>query len=184
MTVVLYRTNLPARTWVTIFLALAGILVVFWGRLGAGDIVGDAAALMSAIFMASTLVLINYNPTINSLASIGLGSFFAAIIAFVMGAHPLDVSTGDLVYLVINGGIIIPISLGLITYGPKLISAPEVSLIMLLETVLGPIWVWFVLHEQPPQEALIGGCLIITAVLVNAGFSFWSKPQSKIEGHG
>ena len=118
---------------------MAGIVIVFWGRFGDGNIFGDVIALFCALFMAAMLVALNRNPKINSLAAVGLGSFFSALFALFMGANPGTATGGDFVFLVINGGIVIPIAMGLVTYGPKLISAPEVSLIMLLETVLGAV---------------------------------------------
>jgi drug/metabolite transporter (DMT)-like permease len=62
--------------------------------------------------------------------------------------------------------------MALITHGPKFISAAEVSLIMLLETVLGPLWVWLVLAEQPGQQTFMGGGLVITAIVVNSWLGF------------
>jgi drug/metabolite transporter (DMT)-like permease len=125
--------------------------------------------------MAVTLVNISVNPKINSLAAVGFGSFLAALFALIMGADPALPSPGNIVFLALNGIIIIPIAMALITYGPKLISAPEVSLIMLLETVLGPVWVWLVLSEQPLRQTFIGGALVVTAIVVNAWLGFRSK---------
>lgn len=172
LTVVLIRRNLPLRTWITIVIAMMGIVIVFWGRFGDGNIFGDVLALFCALLMAATLVALNVNPRINSLAAIGFGSLLSALFALFMGANPSVASSGDFVYLVINGVVVIPIAMGLITYGPKLISAPEVSLIMLLETILGPLWVWLVLSEQPPLQTFLGGSLVIVAILVNAWLSF------------
>jgi drug/metabolite transporter (DMT)-like permease len=97
-----------------------------------------------------------------------------------MGADLFITSNRDFIFLVLNGGIIIPIALGLIAYGPKLISAPEVSLIMLLETVLGPFWVWLVLSEKPLQQTFIGGGFVVTAILVNAWLGFRSERSTII----
>jgi drug/metabolite transporter (DMT)-like permease len=174
LTVCLKHNNLAIRTWITIFFAIAGIVFVFWGNLGDGNALGDIFALLCALCMAAGLVSVNLNPKINTTAAISLGSFLTAIVGLYMGADPAAVSTRDFLFLVLNGGIIIPIALGLIAYGPKLISAPEVSLIMLLETVLGPFWVWLVLNEQPPQQTFIGGGLVVTAILVNAWLGFRS----------
>ena len=177
LTIILTRRNLPLRTWVTIFLAMVGIGTVFWGRLGDGNSFGDLVALLAALFMAATLVAVSHNPKIDTLAAIGLGSALASLFALAMGADPGAPSAADFGYLALNGGLIVPIAMGLITYGPKLISAPEVSLIMLLETVLGPLWVWWLLSEQPPRQTFIGGTLVIAAILVNAWLGFRAKPQ-------
>ena len=175
LTVYLKRKNLEFRTWATIFFATLGILVVFWGRFSDGNIFGDISALFCAFCMAAGLVTINLNPKINTTAAVSFGSFLTSIFALLMGANLVAASTHDLLFLALNGGIVIPIALGLIVYGPKLISAPEVSIIMLLETVLGPFWVWLVLDEQPLLQTFIGGGFVVTAVLVNAWLGFRSE---------
>jgi len=175
LTVGLMRKNLELRTWITIFLAMAGIAVVFWGRFGDGNTFGDIFAILCALFMAAALVTVSLNPKINTTAALGLGSFLTALFSLYMGADLTAPSPRDFVYLFLNGGIIIPIALGLIAYGPKLISAPEVSLIMLLETVLGPYWVWLVLSERLPLQTFVGGALVVTAILVNAWLGYKSE---------
>ena len=59
------------------------------------------------------------------------------------------------------GLVVVPVSIALISLGPRYISAPETSLIMLLETALGPLWVWLVLAEVPPTLTFIGGAIVI-----------------------
>ena len=93
-----------------------------------------------------------------------------------MGAAPTAPPAADFVWLALNGVIVVPIAMGLITYGPKLISVPEVSLIMLLEAVLGPLWVWLVLAETPAGQTFAGGAIVITAVLVNAWLGLRADP--------
>ena len=66
------------------------------------------------------------------------------------------------------GSVVLPIPLVLMTVVPKLIPAAEVSLIMLLETFLGPFWVWLVIGERPPGETLIGGAVLIGTLAVHA----------------
>lgn len=176
--VVLMRKNLPLRTWLTIVIAMSGIVIVFWGRFGGGNLFGDLMGLGGAFFMASTLVAVSYNPKINSLAAIAAGAAMACLFALAMGAEPLSATKLDHFVLFLDGGVILPIAFGLITYGPKLISAAEVSLIMLLETVLGPVWVWWLLGETPPTQTFFGGLLVIGAVLINAALGFRSSSSA------
>jgi len=175
LSVILLQKNLALRTWVSICFAMAGIVMVFWGRFGDGNTFGDVTAFFCALFVAAAFVAVSSNPKINSTAAVGLGSLLAALFALTMGADPAAASTRDFYFLALNGGIVIPIAMGLIAYGPKLISAPEVSLIMLLETVLGPLWVWLVLSEQPPRQTFIGGGLVVAAILVHAWLGFRSE---------
>jgi drug/metabolite transporter (DMT)-like permease len=66
--------------------------------------------------------------------------------------------------LLLNGMLIYPVAFILLTIAPQYISAPEVSLFALIETVLGPIWVWLGGYEAPPFTAIIGGILLISAL--------------------
>jgi len=173
------RKALPMRTWITIAIAMAGILIVFWGRFGGGDLFGDIMGLCAAFFMASTLVALSYNPKINSIAAIAAGAAMACLFALLMGAEPGTASVADHGYLLLDGAIVVPIAFGLITFGPKFISAAEVSLIMLMETVLGPLWVWMFLNEAPPLQTFYGGVLVIAAILINAALGYRAEAAGK-----
>lgn len=179
LTVILTRRFPPLRIWAAIALAMLGIIIVFWGRFGGGDLFGDVMALFCALFMAAVLVALSADKSVNSLTAVGFGSFVAAGFAAVMGADPGSVSARDVFYLLINGGIVVPVAFGFITYGPKLISAAEVSLIMLLETVLGPLWVWLGIGEEPPATTFVGGSLVILAVVLTAWFGSRSAVTAK-----
>jgi len=74
---------------------------------------------------------------------------------------PLNVSGRDLGLLFLLGGLVMPISLGLITIGPRYLPAPEVGLVMLLETVLGPLWVWLACAEIPHAGTFVGGAIVV-----------------------
>jgi drug/metabolite transporter (DMT)-like permease len=67
-------------------------------------------------------------------------------------------------YTLAMGLIVVPISFALITVGPRYLPAPEVGLLMLLETVLGPIWVWLAIGEYPGDLALVGGALVVATL--------------------
>ena len=71
-------------------------------------------------------------------------------------------------YLLIMGLLVLPVSTALITLGPRYLTAPEVSLILLLETVLGPLWVWAVLDQMPPAATFVGGSIVLVTLAVHA----------------
>lgn len=73
----------------------------------------------------------------------------------------------DILYLSINGALVLGVSQVFYTWGPSLISAPEVSLYTLLETVLGPLWVWLGGYEAPPVMSLYGGAALILALAIH-----------------
>ena len=80
-------------------------------------------------------------------------------------------------YLIVLGGIVLPVSFTLITIGPRYLPAPEVSLILLTETILGPIWVWLALNEVPQATTLVAGALIISTLAVHTFMSLWATRQ-------
>lgn len=95
------------------------------------------------------------------------GLFMAALGA--VAADGLMIPAERLPWLLLLAFVVVPASLALIMTGPRYISAAEVALLMLLETALGPLWVWLVLGEEPPAATLFGGAVIIGTLLVHIG---------------
>ena len=85
---------------------------------------------------------------------------------FIPFATPADIGGGDLVALVLLGAGQIGLGLALLTIGARLIPAAQVGLITLLEVVLGPIWVWLALNERPDTATLLGGAVVIAAIVI------------------
>ena len=174
ISLVFLRIKLGRQTVGAITFAMVGVMIVFWGRLGSGDLAGDLLAIFCAVSLAGVFACLNARKDLNAAAVTGLGSLGASLISTGFGGANI-VTGDDLFLLVIVGVIILPIAFSLITQGAKMVSPSEVSLIMLLETALGPFWVWFVLSEQPPIQTLIGGGFIVCAIVLNAAFAF--KPN-------
>lgn len=80
----------------------------------------------------------------------------------------LALSTPDVLVLVFGFGISLPVSLSLITRGPRYLAAPEVGLVLLLETVLGPLWVWLALGEQPTSRVALAGVVILATLALTS----------------
>ena len=112
-------------------------------------------------------------PEIPSLALSGL---LTALFVLPV-ARPLSASGSDLGLFFLIGGIIIAVGLGLITLSPRYIPATEVGLIMLLEAVLGATWAWMILSEIPGLESLLGGAMVIGALVFNA-LAGWKNSQA------
>lgn len=179
------------RTWLAILVGLGGIVLLFAGNLGQGTLVGDLCALTAAGFWAANLVVLRHARPINMTPAVALGGTLAALLALLLGAQPLAVTAGDFGLLLLLGGLVLPLSFALITLGPRHLPAAEVSLILLLETFLGPLWVWWALGESPNTPTLIAGGLILTTILLhsvgtlrtNSGYLRPTPPQpaSKLE---
>jgi len=83
-------------------------------------------------------------------------------------ADPMSATASDFGYLAISGFLVLPLGFGFLAVAPRYISGAEVALITLLETVLGPLWVWMALGEVPTGTALIGGAIVIGALAFNS----------------
>jgi drug/metabolite transporter (DMT)-like permease len=159
--------RVPARTWWAVAVGFTGIAVLFSGSITSGSPVGDLLALFTALMMASNFTIIRRYSHLNMVPAVIFSGILTTLVTFFI-ADPLSPGTGDILLLALMGSVILPIPLVLMTVAPKLIPAAEVSLIMLLETFLGPFWVWLVLSERPPGETLLGGGILIATLAVHA----------------
>ncbi|NIR27819.1 MAG: DMT family transporter [Gammaproteobacteria bacterium] len=168
MSYLFLREMLALRTWLAILAAVLGILVIFYGSVGGGALLGDLCAVGTAFCMAANLVVIRHARAVNMLPAVVLSGVLGALAVLPL-ATPFRVSAQDASLLLLLGLIILPVSLGLITLAPRYIPAPEVSLIMLLEAILGPLLVWMALGETPGVETFIGGGLVLGTLAVHFG---------------
>lgn len=164
---VLLAERPPARTWVVTGVVLCGVAVIVSGGLGGGHLRGNLAALGAALSIAGTLVLIRLGRAAVMLPSMALGALLAAVVAAPL-ADPGSVDGRDALLLALLGLVILPVAFGAISLGPRHLPAQEVSLLMLLETVLGPLWAWALLGQAPGAATLSGGALIVGALLAHA----------------
>ncbi len=155
------------ETWIAVLVVMAGIGAIFAGGIGGGHFLGDLLAIGSASAMAGNLTALRRSRLDTPLPSVVIGGTFAALMTLPFAA-PTLVSSTDLLVLVLLGGVVMPVSFGLIFLGPKYLPAPEVALILLLEAVLGPLLVWFFVGEEPSLRVLLSGSLIILTVTIHA----------------
>ena len=157
----------PLRVWLAVTASLGAILFIFFGSIGTGRIGGDLAAAAAALAMAIGLTVMRRSSHVSMVPAWGIGALVAAAFS-VWFADPLSIDGEDIAVLIPSGVIVLPIAFGLIALGPRRISAPETGLLMLLETILGPLWVWWILEDQPNSEALIGGAVVIAVLAANS----------------
>ena len=151
------------RTWYTTVAVFIGLALIFSQSLGGGTLVGDLSAFAVAIFLASNFVLLRCYRKVSMIPAVAWSMAVTAAIAWFL-AMPTSLDGAAWVYVLLLGLVILPVSSAMITLGPRYLPAPEVGLIMLLETLLGPLWVWLVIREVPSIETLIGGAMILAAL--------------------
>jgi len=136
------------RTWLAMAIALVGTVVMLGGSPGGGSRIGDALALVTATFFAGATVLVRWHRGVYMPAAAALAAALAALLA-LFGIGQLGV--GMLCF----------------TAGARLIPVAEASLIGVLECVLGPVWVWLAIGERPGAYAMMGGAVILGALVAH-----------------
>ena len=158
------------RVWATIVLVFSGILMSVAGDIERGmnidfeTLLGACCGLAVAISLAFNFVIIRKNKTVPFELAIGLGALIAGCTAFYLWPAAWQVRGASLIYISVTGLIILPVSFFLLSKASRLTSAANVSMIMLLETVLGPLWVWLGIKETPNSLTLFGGVLVVGAL--------------------
>ena len=165
--------SLRARTVIAMAVAIVGVAVMLGGP-GRPSLIGESLAFLSASGFAVALVLTRRRRDI-SMGPATCLSQLIVLAATAPFAHPGAVGSGDLALLVLLGSCQIGLGLMLLTVGARLIPAAEVALISLLEIVLGPLWVWIALSEEPSQATLAGGAVLLGAVAIHTVADF--SPQ-------
>ena len=161
------KEKVPARTWVAAVAGFAGIAYIFLSEVSGGSMLGNFLAFAAACTLGANFVIIRYVKASSMVPAVGLTGL---IIALVVGpvAGSLTVSFSDLLWLLLLGGVITTLSFALITLGPRYLPAPEVNLIMLVETVLGPLWVWMCLGETVSKATWVGGTILVGALVLHS----------------
>jgi len=154
------------RTWLAMGVALAGAMVMVSGSWGHGALVGDLLAIAMATSFAVATVLIRRHPEIPMAPAAALATALTALVALPQ-ADPLATAPRDLALLAFFGVGQFGAGFLLFTTGARLIPVAKSALLGMLETVLGPLWVWLLLSEQPGATSLAGGALIVAALAAN-----------------
>jgi drug/metabolite transporter (DMT)-like permease len=150
------------RTWLAMIIALGGVGLMVGGP-GHPSAVGLGLSLVMTASFAATLVITRHRRDVSMAPATCLSQVLVLLCAASF-AHPGEVGAHDLGLLVALGIGQIGLGLVLLTIGGRLIPAAEVALITLLEVVLGPLWVWIFLSEQPSLATLAGGIVVLAAV--------------------
>lgn len=161
------RERIDRATALAILAVFAGVGIIASGSWGGMSLAGDGYALLNALCIACYYVVLRMVPQRNLLASIALGCLLTSAIAFPFAPMAaFDLRQSLLVFC--SGGIILSAGGALLQFGPRYLPAAEVSMITLLEIVVGPLLVWLVIGETPATRSLIGGAVILIAITAHS----------------
>ena len=152
-------------TWIIIFIALSGMIIIGWGSYISTGIFGDAMALIVAVGMGLSMVLVRFYKNKDLVPACLLGCLIAALYALPFNVN-FSLNNSQIFLLLLMCLIILPIPFIVLTIAPKYAPAHEVALIFLMESVLGTTWVWFIIRESLPLNTIIGGTILLIAVSI------------------
>jgi len=176
---IILRERVRVATWVAIAVAIGGIAIMVADMSGSVVLKGSLAALGSAFGFAVFTVALRWGRTGEMLPSVFLSGLFAIVVTFGICQF-----SGLSVFLTLNDGAIsmgmgvFQVGAGLILYtlGSRSLPAAELALLSLAEVLLGPLWVWLFLGETASFNTLIGGAVLLAAIVGNAVSGKRRKP--------
>lgn len=167
LSMIFLKERVALRTWVAMMCAIVGIIIVFMDDINGDGLVGKLYALACAFITSTNMVLIRSQKKVNVPSVFAWGGLMVAVPCFFLSSASLmvDVKAGSTFMLM---AVLNALGFVMLGAGAKRIPSPEVSLLMLLETIIGPIWVWAILTEVPSNNALIGGAIVIVTLALHA----------------
>ena len=155
------------KTWVSIIITFLAVLYIFFDSIKLGNFFGDILGFITAVGLAVGAVTIRSAKSKNLVPAAVVGKLFVATFALFFIESFLLVER-DLYIVPLMCILCVAIPFVLVTIAPRFIPAAEVNLFFLLETIIGPIWVWLIINEQPSIETLQGGLIIITTIAIHS----------------
>ena len=162
------------RTWIAMICCFMCVVFIFYDSYALGKLYGDIFGLITAFLVGASAVIIRYGKVVNFLPSLMLAKFFTMFICFFF-ISSISLKGSDIFIIPIMCIFFVTVPLALLTLAPRYIPAHEVELFFVLETTLGPFWVWLVINEQPSLKTIIGGVLIILTITTYTLFELKQK---------
>lgn len=164
------RINL--RTFVAMLVSVFGVYVMVARSVGGGSYLGNALGVSIGVFYAIAVVVTRHSRTVQMLPASCLAAVFGAALSFgvLVASHrlPWPVDPVDLAWLTGFGGGQMAGGMLMFTYGVRLIPAAESALLSIIEAVSAPIWVFVFFAEDPGIRAIVGGYIVLSAVIIYA----------------
>ena len=173
------KEHVRNATWISMMAALVGIVIMVWEGISIGRIIGNVAALISALGFAIFTISLRWKKLEDMLPTVFLAGLFAIIIAGALcqiKGYGLDVPKRDIWIALALGVFQVGAGLILYTLGSKAVPSAELALLSMTEVIFGPFWVWLFLGETAGGYTLLGGMILLIAIASNALSGLRRKP--------
>ena len=172
------KEKITILTFSCIAVAIFGILLMLGNSVSPGQMIGNLVAFIMPISFAILILIVRKFPEVDMIPLQLVAGIFAMIIGLAMSPS-IMVSSKDIFLGFLAGFFQVGFGFIFITIGARSTPAAIVGIIMLTEAVLGPLWAWMFVNENPPIIVLIGGSIVITAVVVQFLNKFIAKKESQ-----
>ena len=164
----IFLKEIPDRkTWIAIGVTFLAAVYIFYDSLQLGNVYGDILGFITGLGLAINAVTIRSAKKKNLLPAAVVGKLCVAIFAMFF-IETYSLVDRDLFIIPLMSIMCVAIPFVLVTIAPRFIPAEEVNLFFLLETIIGPFWVWMVIKEQPSIETIQGGMVIILTIAIHS----------------
>ena len=171
------RETVERGVWIAMCVAVTGIGVMLWDGLGAGALLGNALAVLAAFCFGTFVVVLRKGRGVNMLPVVILGTVLGALNAAFMSGWALSISLHDVALLFVWGALLSGVVHAIFAWSSRHVPGAELTLLVLIEFILSPMWVWLLAGEEPSRATLIGGALVIASVASRALLSFWAQTR-------
>ena len=161
------KENPDKKTWVAIFITFFAALYIFYDSIKLGNFFGDILGFVAAMGLAVGAVIIRSAKKLNLVPSAVVGKLIIALFAMLF-VKDYSLNNNDIYIVPLMCVMCVAIPFVLVTIAPRFITAAEVNLFFLLETIIGPIWVWVIIKEQPTPETIVGGAIIVLTIATHS----------------
>ena len=161
------KENPDKKTWVAIFITFFAALYIFYDSIKLGNFFGDILGFVAAMGLAVGAVIIRSAKKLNLIPSAVVGKLIIALFAMLF-VKDYSLNNNDIYIVPLMCVMCVAIPFVLVTIAPRFMTAAEVNLFFLLETIIGPIWVWLIIKEQPTPETIVGGAIIVLTIATHS----------------
>ena len=170
-----YNKGTISDTFIMI-LAISGITLMLGDSLTSGQMIGNVIAFIMPISFAVLIIIVRKYPTVDMIPLQLIAGLVAMIIGYVVAGR-VDISLHDIFLGFLAGFFQVGFGFIFITIGARTTPSAVVGIIMMSEAIFGPLWAWIFINEKPPLIVLIGGSIVLSAVLLQFVSKFFIKKE-------
>lgn len=175
----LFKERPAPQTFAAMAMMIFGVFIIVQDGLATGNFEGDLAAFSGAVFIALAIALSRL-----SNANMAYAALLSQAVPFLVAFGPILAAGGLSIvnpsWAVLNGAVVIPLAFFCLAAAPRYIGGAQVAMFYLLETVLTPLWVWFIFNDVPSNRALLGGAILLVALVAHTIWDVGRTPAKSV----